>query len=214
MGSEMCIRDRYRLMGIDTNTEDADAAQARLESRGVEVSHAFTINRPLEDLYKYWRDFTNLPRIMTHLEAVRVLDERRSHWVAKGAAGRQVEWDAEITEDVPNEKIAWRSLPGADVDNAGSVRFETSPRGTVVRVEMRYVAPAGAVGRWIATLLGQSPDRQIREDLRNFKRIMETGELPTILGQSNGSCTGQGRPYSENNSYLAAPNYADAPPNG
>jgi uncharacterized membrane protein len=196
----------YSALGVNT-TDDAAQREGRF-ARGVRVTQAFTIARSPEELYQRWRNLEGLPQIMTHLEAVRVLDEKRSHWVASAPSivGGKVEWDAEITEDVPNERIAWRSLPGADVDTRGPVRFEASPRGTIIRVEMRYVAPAGKLGSWVATLFGQSPERQIREDLRNFKRAIEIGEPLTILGQPSGSCLGnEGQPYSENNSYLMPP---------
>jgi uncharacterized membrane protein len=183
---------------LDINTADANSLQARGRdlSRGVRVTIAQTINRPSEDLYAYWRDFANLPRIMSYLEEVRVLDGdgRRSHWIARAptAGGMRFEWDAELAEDVPNERVAWRSLPGSDIDNAGVVSFEPSPRGTIVRVDMRLVAPGGRLGSWAAKMFADTPDRQIREDLRNFKRVMELGEIPTIDGQPHGTCTGQG----------------------
>jgi uncharacterized membrane protein len=182
----------YRALGI--NTSDRPAAPEDYFDRGVHVAQSFTINKTPWDLYQYWRDFENLPRIMTHLKSVQVIDERRSHWIAKAPsiAGGQVEWDAEIINDEPNALIAWRSLEGADVDNAGSVRFVPAPgdRGTQVRVVLDYIPPAGQVGRFIAKLFGEEPEQQIREDLRNFKRMMETGEVPTIEGQPRGSCSG------------------------
>lgn len=137
------------------------------------------IERSSEELYRYWRDFENLPRFMKHLESVRVTDDKRSHWVAKAPAGTTVEWDAEIVEDRPNELIAWRSLEGADVDNTGSVRFEpaTAGRGTVVRVEIDYSPPGGVIGAGIAKLFGEEPEQQVREDLRRFKQVVETGEV-------------------------------------
>ena len=117
---------------------------------------------------------------MSHLKEVRVLDEKRSHWVACGPAGYTVEWDAEIINDEPNALIAWRSLEGSDVDHAGSVRFVPAPggagdRGTEVKVVMDYIPPAGRLGALIAKLFGEEPQQQIQEDLRKFKRIMETG---------------------------------------
>jgi uncharacterized membrane protein len=188
--------------------EGPDRARRRLDRRGVSVSQAFTIGRSREDCSRFWRDFTNLPRIMSHLEEVRVLDEgdgRRSHWVATSPFGGKLEWDAELTEDEPSERIAWQSLLGADVDSAGSVRFEDSPRGTIVRVRMRYVAPAGRLGGWVSTLLGENPDRIIREDLRNFKRVMEIGEVLTIQGQPRGTCTGHGKRTHEWTRYAMPP---------
>lgn len=138
-----------------------------------------TINKSPEELYKFWRNFENLPQFMNHLESVQVLDDGRSHWVAKGPAGTTIEWDAEITEDIPNELIAWRSLEGADVENSGSVRFERAPvdRGTIVRVEIEYSPPAGALGAAVAKLFGEEPEQQMKGDLHRFKQVMEIGEV-------------------------------------
>jgi len=154
----------------------------------IRVASSVTINRSPEELYRFWRDFQNLPRFMKHLESVRETGDRRSHWVAKAPAGATVEWDAVITEDRPNELIAWRSLEGADVDSVGSVRFERAPggRGSIVRVEMRYTPPAGVVGATGAKLLGKDPESQIKEELRRFKQIMEVGEVLTTEGQPAG----------------------------
>jgi uncharacterized membrane protein len=156
--------------------------------RGIKLRRSVTINRPVAELYRFWRNFENLPRFMKHLESVRVLDERRSHWVAKAPAGTKVEWDAEITVERENEIIGWRSLEGADVDNAGSVRFEPARggRGTVVRVQLQYNALAGEVGAAIAKLFGEEPEQQIAEDLTRFKQLMEVGEIPTTEGQPSG----------------------------
>src|SRR5688500_13888802 len=133
---------------------------------------------------------------MTHLESVRMLDDQRSHWVARAPriAGGKVEWEAEITDDEPDRRIAWRSLPRSQVENAGEIRFSPGPgdRGTEVHVSMSYVPPAGRLGNLVAWMFGEAPDHQVREDLRNFKRMMECGELPTIIGQPRGTCTGQG----------------------
>jgi uncharacterized membrane protein len=152
---------------------------ATAERGTTQVKKSIIINRSPEELYQFWRDFENLPRFMNHLEAVRVLDDRRSHWVAKAPAGTSVEWDAEITEDRPGELIAWRSLEGSEVENSGSVRFETAPgeRGTIVVVEMAYNPPGGVIGEWIAKLTGDDPGQQAHEALRCFKQVMETGEV-------------------------------------
>ena len=166
---------------------------------------AITIKQPADTVYAYWQYFANLPTFMTHLESVEVTGNGRSHWTASAPAGQTVEWDAEVTEDKPGERIAWRSLDGADIDNAGVVRFEESPRGTIVRAEISYVPPGGRLGNMIVSLLGQSPDRVLREDLRNFKRVMEIGEVLTIIGQPHGTCTGQGKRYDEANSYKMPP---------
>jgi uncharacterized membrane protein len=148
---------------------------------GFTARTAITINRSREEVYRYWRDFGNLPYFMQYLDEVRVdpHNERRSHWRAKGPLGVPVEWDAEIVEDRPNELIAWRSVDVADVPNRGTVRFELAPggRATEVHVEIRYYPPAGALGKVVAKLFGADPAREAREDLRRFKQVLETGEV-------------------------------------
>jgi len=192
--------------GIDTAHpagDELDTTEREINERGIHIAQSFLINRSPEELYQFWRNFENLPRIMSYLESVHVVDHRRSHWVAKAPrlAGGKVEWDAEITRDEPNSLIAWRSLPGSDIDTAGDIRFQRAlgDRGTQVNVSMRYVPPAGKLGHWITSMLGENPKRVVREDLRNFKRIMEIGEIPTIIGQPHGTCTGQGTRYTESN---------------
>ena len=157
-------------------------------SDGVKVRHQVTINRAPEDVYAFWRNFENLPQFMWHLKDVRVQDETRSHWVAKAPLDQQVEWDAEIVVDQPNQVLVWRSLEGADVSNRGQVRFKPAPgeRGTEVYVELEYDAPAGAFGALLARIAGEAPDQQVREDLRRFKQILEAGEIPSITGQPHG----------------------------
>ena len=149
-----------------------------------------TINRPRQEVYEFWRDFAHLPTFMIHLQAVTSSGDRRSHWIANGPAGR-VEWDAETIEDRPGEIIAWRSLEGSDVPNGGSVRFTNAPadRGTEVHVDLHYDPPAGKAGAMVATLLGEEPHQQLRDDLRRLKQVMETGEVV----RSDGSLEGAGQ---------------------
>ncbi len=165
------------------------------EATAIEVERAVTVNRPAAELFRFWRDVANLPRFMDHLKEVSVLDDRRSHWVAKAPLDTSVEWDAEIAEERPEEMIAWRSLPGSDIPNEGAVRFSPAPagRGTEVKVSVAYRPPAGPVGAAIAKLFGEEPDQQVREDLRRFKAMMETGEAPTTDGQSSGRADGPGK---------------------
>ena len=146
---------------------------------GLAYVNTITVNRPPAEVYNFWRNFENLPQFMSHLESVRVIDERRSHWVAKGPAGTRVEWDAEITDDRPDHAISWRSLEGADVENYGSVRFDPAPgkRGTEVRVELEYNPPAGALGAGIAKMFGEAPEQQIKGDLFRLKQVLEIGEV-------------------------------------
>jgi uncharacterized membrane protein len=145
----------------------------------IQVNQSIIIDRPPEELYRYWRDLENLPSFMDHLKSVRASGERRSHWTAKGPAGTTVEWDAEIVDDQPNTLIAWRSLPGAGVDNSGTVRFDRAPgdRGTIVRVQLNYTPPGGAFTAKIGKMFGAGPEAQLESSLRAFKQIMEVGEV-------------------------------------
>jgi len=159
---------------------------------GIRISESFLINQPAEKLYDYWRRLENLPRVLTHLKSVQVVDDKLSRWIADapGIAGGEVQWDAEMVADEPHSRIAWQSLPGSTVDSHGAVTFVKAPadRGTAVHVEMRYSPPGGQLGHWISKLFGEAADQQIREDLRNFKRLMETGEVLTTAGQPRGMC--------------------------
>jgi uncharacterized membrane protein len=183
----------YALFGMST-ADDTGAAPEKYFERGIHVEESVTVNRSPWDLYQFWRNFDNLPRFMRHVEKVEVIDDRRSKWSVDGPAGKSVSWEAEIINDEPNALIAWRSLGGATVDNAGSVRFVPGPegRGTEVRVVIDYIPPAGVVGKWVASLFGKNPASEIHEDLRRFKRVMETGEVATTDGQPRGTCTSCG----------------------
>jgi uncharacterized membrane protein len=156
------------------------SGQGFMESgSGIKAKSAVTVGRPVTEVYGFWRDFENLPRFMTHLESVEVQGDGRSHWVAIGPAGVRLEWDAETVEDRPNELISWRSLPGAQVDTAGSVRFKEAPKGqgTEVLVEMRYDPPGGVIGASIAKLFGESGQEVVTRDLHAFKNVLEVGEV-------------------------------------
>jgi uncharacterized membrane protein len=159
-----------------------DGLAARRLSAGpgvIEVNRAITINKRPEEVYQFWRSFENLPRFMSHLESVKVLDSRRSHWEAKAPAGLSVSWDAEIIEEKPNQLIVWRTVKGADVEHAGSVSFAPGPgrRGCEVKVALHYHAPGGKLGAAIAKLFGEEPAQQIAGDLRRLKQVMECGEV-------------------------------------
>jgi uncharacterized membrane protein len=184
----------YSALGINTADQGPAEPQAYFE-RGIHVEESVTINKTPWELYEYWKNFENLPNFMDHLKSVTKLDDKRSHWVAKAPAGMSVEWDAEIINDEPNALIAWRSLGGASVDNAGSVRFVPGPegRGTEVKVVLDYIPPAGRFGMVVAKLFGEEPSQQVRDDLRHFKQIMETGERPTTEGQPSGRRSTLGR---------------------
>lgn len=182
--------DLYAATGI--NTAQTGGSKSPVVSvpaeRGSKVEKSVTINKSPAELYAFWRNFENLPRFMNHLESVQTMGGNRSRWVAKAPAGSTVAWDAEVYNEKENELIAWRSLEGADVDNAGSVRFEPASggRGTTVRVSLKYDPPGGLLGSAVARLFGENPEQQIEEDLRRFKQLMETGEAATTMGQSSG----------------------------
>jgi uncharacterized membrane protein len=155
------------------------ALRALPRKRVIEVKKTITVNRPQEEVFAFWHDFQNFPRFMSHLEAVEITGQGRSHWKAKAPAGRTVEWDAIILDDQPNSRIAWETVAGSGIDHTGTVRFQPAPgeRGTEVRVELRYAPPAGRLGSTLAKLFGEEPEKQIQADLRAFKSVMETGEI-------------------------------------
>jgi len=156
--------------------------------QGIRVDKSITINEPLEQVYNFWRDLENLPRFMRHLHSVTKIDGSRSHWIVAGPAGKMFEWDAMIINDEPNSLLAWSSLPGSEVDTAGSVHFKAAPggRGTVISLELQYNPPGGQVAAAFAKLLGGDPADQIADDLRRLKQFMETGEVATTVGQPTG----------------------------
>jgi uncharacterized membrane protein len=171
-----------RALGGLTRREQRGSPVGRVgRGQGTRVEQSVTINRPVLEVYRFWRNFENLPRFMDHLEAVTVIDENRSHWVAKGPAGTRVEWDAVIHNEMDDELIAWRSLPGSEINNAGSVHFTPSVDGanTVVRVVLSYEPPAGKLGAAVVKLLGEDPSKQIAEDLRRLKQVMDSGDAVT-----------------------------------
>ena len=154
-------------------------AREHMDAGIILTKRSITINRPVAEVYAFWRNFENLPQFMRHLESVTVTGDRRSHWVARAPGGKTVEWDAETLEDRENERISWRSLPGADVHNAGSVEFMPAPgdRGTEVRVTLEYDPPFGKLGSKLAMLVREEPGQQVKDDLRHLKQVLETGEI-------------------------------------
>jgi uncharacterized membrane protein len=170
--------DLYEAIGVNTAARSGDTRAALGGSRGVNVLESVTINRSLEELYRFWRNLENLPQFMRHLESVERITDTISHWRAKGPAGLIVEWDAEVYNEVPNKLIAWRSLEDADVVSAGSVNFARAAdgRATRVTVHLQYSPPLGKVGAAVARLFGADAETEIRDDLQRFKRMVETGQ--------------------------------------
>lgn len=162
-------------------------------NRGVKVVKAVTIRRPASELYAFWRNLGNLPRIIKHPVDIRTLSAEESHWSVSAPFGdRRVEWDAVIFNDEPDRLVAWRSRDGADIRNAGTVRFEPAPgdEGTEVTVQLEYEPPAGKLGALVAKLSGEEAGQQVKEALRRFKALMEAGEIPTTEGQPVGAPQG------------------------
>lgn len=169
-------------------TSQGGVQEALGMNQAIKVEKTVTINKPVEELYRFWHDFENLPTFMRHLKSVKVMSDKRSHWVANAPLGASVEWDADIIEDRENEFISWASVEGADVDNSGFVRFKPAPadRGTEVKVVIEYNPPGGAIGAAIAKLFGEEPEQQIGDELSRFKMLMEAGEIATNEGQPRG----------------------------
>jgi len=191
--------DVYQALGVATGTTESrergtgiiadrgsDTRRQLGGARGIHVEESVTINKPITEVYRFWRNFENLPQFMEHLESVAVREAGLSHWVAKGPAGLKVEWDARIINEIDNRVIGWQSLDGSTVSTAGSVQFDQTEHGTRVRVHLQYHPPGGRLGAAVARLFGEEPNQTVREDLRRFKQLMETGEIPTTEGQPSG----------------------------
>lgn len=168
-------------------TAQTGIAEAIGINQAIKVEKTVTVNKSPEELYRFWRNFENLPQFMKHLKYVRVWDDVRSHWIASAPLGNSVEWDAQIIKEQENQLIAWTSAEGADVDNSGFVRFTPAPggRGTEVKVVIEYNPPGGALGATAAKFFGEEPEQQIGDDLRRFKQLMEAGEIATTEGQTS-----------------------------
>ena len=168
----------YASLGISTaNGEDRNVSVPY--GRGIRIEESVTVSASPDELYRFWLNLENLPRFMSHLESVKVLDDKHSHWATAGPLGTRAEWDAVIINEIPNELIAWRSVDASQVRNAGSVHFSGAAGNgkTEVKVVLRYDPPAGAIGATIAKLFGEDPAHQVQEDLRAFKRLIELGEI-------------------------------------
>jgi uncharacterized membrane protein len=180
----------YERLNIDAHIQRPARPQDYF-NHGIHVEESVTIQAPVAQVFDFWRNFENLAKFMRHVKRVQVLDDQRSHWVVEGPTG-SVEWDAEIINEEPDRLISWRSLPGAEVNNTGTVQFREAPhgRGTEVRVVLEYLPPAGKLGVAIAKLLGKAPGMEVRDDLRRLRQIIETGEVPTTHGQPSGRGNG------------------------
>jgi uncharacterized membrane protein len=163
---------------MTTSTASRKSVRTPSGSKEIRFRESVAVRRPADDLYAFWRDLSNLPRIMSHLKKVTVTGPLTSHWVAKAPAGREVSWDARIIADEPARWLAWRSEPGAGVENEGVVSFTPGEtvHETIVTVELAYIPPGGWLGEWIARLYGEEPEQQVSEDLARFRFFMEDGQ--------------------------------------
>lgn len=163
-----------------------NTAEGKAETDVIEIAEVVTINKPREEVYKYWRRLENLPKFMTHLQSVNQLDNKRSHWVASipGTENFEnvgnVEWDAEIVEEEENSRLVWRSVPGASIDNSGEVRFTNAPqgRGTELHAVIKYRPPQGMIGEVASKLLNPVFKKMVEGDIKRFKRLLETNSVP------------------------------------
>ncbi|SDF90797.1 SRPBCC family protein [Pseudonocardia oroxyli] len=145
----------------------------------MELTATTTVRRPVAEVYAFWRLLENLPSFMAHLDEVRTTDEKSSTWTASAPFDHTVVWEALITEDLVEERIAWRSTEQADVPNEGTVSFLPSPdgAGTEVHVHLVFDIEAGKLGRAVAKYFGEDPRQQLDDDLRRLKQVLETGEV-------------------------------------
>ena len=167
-----------------------------LQSSGLmKVNKSLNVNQSPETCYRFWRDFSNFPRFMQHVEAVQIIDATRSRWQVRGPFRQHLNWEAELISDVPGQQLGWRTREGADIAHSGRVRFSpvAGQRGTRIEVDLDYHAPLGKAGVALARMTGEEPSQQLNEDLRRFKQLIETGEIPTTIGQPAGRRSALGR---------------------
>ncbi len=183
-----------------TNLETKRLVGINAGRRAVDIHKSINVNAPVEEVFEFWSHYENFPRFMSHLKEVRRTGAEMSHWVATGPAGVPFEWDAITTEFEPNEIIAWKSVEGSVIGNAGIVRFQPNEQGgTRVDIRMSYNPPAGAIGHAVASFFGADPRRAMNEDLVRFKSLIEEGkttahgdtvtrrEMEYAAGAGNGS---------------------------
>jgi uncharacterized membrane protein len=164
------------------------ARRAVKTGQGIKVTRACTIRKPAAELFRFWRNLENLPRFMQHVISVEKISDVESRWTVKAPGGRTAQWNAVIFNEEQDRLIAWRTREGADVPNAGSVRFEPQGDGTtMVKVALDYDPPGGRLSSFVAKLFGKEPNIQVAQDLARFKALMETGEIPTTKGQPVGA---------------------------
>lgn len=161
----------------------------RARHRRVHLEGSVNIDRSAEDIYNYWRNFSQLPDVMTFVDRVEDRGAGRTHWVAKGPLGRSIEWDSEVVDDIPNQRLSWHSLQGSDIQSWGDVQFRENPHGhgTDVVVHLNFEPPGRIAGAAVAHFLGSLEKAMLNQNLRNLKTYMETGEIPPDRNQGDGA---------------------------
>lgn len=159
-----------------------------IKSRNINIKTSVTVKKPRHEVYDFWRKLENLPLFMKHIKSVEMQAEKVTEWKARIPGGLgSISWKTEIVEDQPNERIGWSSLPGSTIENAGNIHFRDAGKfGTEVHAVISYHAPAGKAGETLARLFTPAFEAVVREDIKNFKRYLESGEIPTIEGQPSG----------------------------
>jgi uncharacterized membrane protein len=180
------------ITAVDLYAAVTRSRQSARRDRRLSLTAAVTVARSRQEVYALWRKLEDLPAFMAHLDSVTATGPRTSHWRATAPFGKTVEWDAEITTDIPGERLGWRSLDGSAVSNEGEVRFMPAPGRdgaepyTEVHVTLRYAVPAGRLGLSLARYFGEEPHQQLDDDLRRFKQVLETGEVVRSEGAPGG----------------------------
>ena len=203
-GSYLLVRGFSGYCALN-NMLGRNTAETYRQAGAMEVSSTFTINKPRSEVYAFWRKLENLPSFMKHLKSVDELDDKRSKWTAEIPAGLgTVSWEAEIVDDISGELISWRSLPGSTVDNAGEVKFKdaTGNKGTEITACISYRLPAGDIGSLAGKLFSPSIEKMMRDDLRTFKMLMETGELPAANKSTKSTARDKDKKESKNELYV------------
>lgn len=151
----------------------------------INIITSLTINKPRSEVYEFWRKLENLPLVMNHLERVTILDEKYSEWEAKIPGGMgSITWKSEIVEDEPGVRLGWQSVPDSTIENTGNINFRDAGKfGTEVRAVIAYRAPFGSPGEGVAKLMNPVFKEMVRDDIKNFKKYLETGRVPVKEGE-------------------------------
>ena len=155
--------------------------------RAVDIQKTLHIAAPVEQVYAFWSNYENFPLFMSHVREVQDLGGGRSRWRVSGPGGLPIEWQAVLTQQDPNQAIAWRSEPGSMLENAGMIRFVPVGAGTRVDLRLCYHPPAGGAGQAVAELLGSDPRAKLNQDLGRMKELLEATHRSESHGKESRS---------------------------